>query len=287
MRRSILRKTKKYDYDVILIAGQSNSDGRVNISNSETPIYLSSNILKDQGLNEINSFNGSSITNFNFSIDGQNGNGKDWVQEDAVAQWGQNHVAVSLIQGDNNRNILICQCTQGYTQLSPLPVQNNNIGSWSTETQNIAGFDMFSALKGKYNNLKNYLRSQGLTHRVTALLWHQGENDYLVSTNTNLTLAERESALNNYKNSFETLVFEVRNFTNTPNLPVIYGTVSSNSNWYSSEIRNAQIGASNDDENLYCRDNDDLILYDGLHFDASSNIIFGNWIKEKYNLIYN
>lgn len=267
-------------FDIILIAGQSNADGRVNINDTNTPYYISSGILKNLDGSNILSFNNTLLTDFDFSASGPNGTGKEWVQSDNTNQWSFSHVASSLIESNGNSKIIVCQVTQGRTQLSPLPIQNSNIGSWSTDFDNVVGFKMLEALESKFNNLVSYLNSQNISYNVKSLIWHQGENDYLVSINPNLSLSQRQSALDNYQTDFESLISYVRAFTNKPNLPIVYGTVPSSSNWYSAEIRNAQLAVASNDNNAYCRDNNDLNLFDGLHFDAASNITFGLWASE-------
>jgi PKD repeat protein len=274
--------------DVILIAGQSNSCGRVLTSNASTPSYIDNNVLEDANGDPIQVFNGTDFEDFTFGQNGENGNGKYFVSGDNLQNWSQNHVAAHLISQNSANPILIIQVTEGGTQISIYPREINNKGSWNVDFAAIQGGSvaLLEEFENRYTSLQAFAATNDIQLNPIALLWHQGEADFDVSINPNLTTAQRQEALDNYESDFGDVVSYFRDFTNNQELPIYYGTVKGNSSIFgnnasikfSPEIQAAQLNHEDTDNFAFCRQNDTLDLFDNLHFDGLSNIAFGEWI---------
>ena len=88
-----------------------------------------------------------------------------------------------------------------------------------------------------------------------------------------------------YQASWTDFISQIRTLVGNPNFPIFYGTISINVGppIYNTVVRDAQLNTAAGDANLYCRDNDDLTLgSDGVHFDATSQITFGQWVRQTY-----
>jgi hypothetical protein len=278
--------TEPITYDVFFIAGQSNSCGRVLTNSVNTPSYIDSDTLLDTSGNPIKVWNGTSISNFVFGQNGPNGNGKYFVSLNNTKNWSQNHVAVHLISANSPNPILIVQVTDGGTMLSPLSRSSNNKGSWTARFDEITDnkVPLLLRLKERYDALKSFAAANNITLNPKALLWHQGEADYDVSINTSLTTTQRQNAIDLYEQDLAAMVSYFRTEITGEQTPIFSGTVPAQSTKYSAGIRNAMLSFANTDTAAYWLDTDDLeLLSDNLHFAASTNLTFGQWIFDTYS----
>lgn len=257
--------------NVVIEAGQSNSEGRLQINHSLTPSYLQNGIV-----NGVKSFNGSLIEDYDLTNKGQNGNGMEWVQGTSLIRWGAFHVALKEI-ADNVSNIVSVRVSNGGAILAPFErdslAQN---GSFSADYANIPSSQakLLEALENRFYQLVQYCQDNNIVLNVKALIWHQGEADGADASST--------TAEDDYENNLLDFIDKVRDFTNKPNLPIITGTIPSTSSKFSQKVKDAQLNVASNDSNFYCRINDDLTFFDGLHFDANSCITFGQWIKNTF-----
>lgn len=242
-----------YDLNVFLVGGQSNSAGRALAADG--PAYISSGIV-------------DGVSNYDYQntvYDLSQGvlTGRDTA---ANGRFAFNHVAMSLASNDIN-DVVAVTVAVGNTILYA-----NNFGNGSYN----ADYDAIPVgtrrclqeLELKYNAFVNWAESKGLTYKVQGLIWHQGESD-AVSV---------PQAITEYGANWAALVAKVRSFVSDAQMPVFYGTIPIASADYNLTIRNAMLNYAAGDANAYCRDNNDLTLLDAYHFDAPSNIVFGEWV---------
>lgn len=248
------------ELNVFLVGGQSNSDGRVPYTSG--PSYLQNGIVDN-----IAAFNGNRII---YDLrDGQaRVNGRS---PSAVNDYAFNHVALYQI-GQDLPNVTTVQITVGGSPLySGLPDPQ---GIWNADYSSIPSSSpaLLKALQQRFEQLESFVSSRpGLRIKVRGLIWHQGESDKLPPADSD------------YASNWAAVVAKVRSFTNTPNLPIFYGTIPSTSSAYSLNVRNAQLDFASNDANAYCRDNNDLTMFDGLHFDAASCNTFGDWVYTTFS----
>jgi hypothetical protein len=242
-----------YDLNVFLVAGQSNSVGRNAYASG--PVYLQSGIVPD-----VNNYNGqNTIYDLNSGIF----TGRDGVGNGNFAF---NHVAMYQIAQELNDIVSVSVCV-GDTILY---ASNYGNGSYNADYDSIptGSRRLLEELEIKYSTFENWATSKNLTFKVRGLIWHQGESDGLVGG----------LAASTYGTNWAALVAKVRSFTGEAQLPIFYGTIPAASLDYDVTIRNAMLNYAAGDANAYCRDNDDLTMFDSVHFDSASSEVFGDWV---------
>jgi hypothetical protein len=71
-------------------------------------------------------------------------------------------------------------------------------------------------------------------------------------------------------------------FTNNPNLLWLSGTVSASSSSFDATIQTCMLNVDTADNRAFYMNTDDLAFIDGLHFNGWSNVVFGNWLAQRY-----
>ena len=250
------------DYDVFLVAGQSNSGQQAQTTDPNAPSYLSANTVPG-----VFSYNNTTIvSDYSLSDTGPNGNGWAYVGGASLDnRFTYKEVALyEIAQAEPNNKILMCQVTNG---ASTLGLSQRDNGTWNVDFDNVVQPTPLLAqlLKDKYDSLVVYANTNNLTLKIRGMLWHQGESG---------------SPGADYQTALESFFAYVRGFTNSPNLPIISGTVPETSTGYNAFIRTVMLNVASNDANIYYRDNNGLTFNDGTHFDAQSCVTFGNWVKD-------
>ncbi len=244
-------------YDVFIVAGQSNTDGRVPYDDENAPTWIS-----DKQVDGIKVWSGSFIKGFFVDDYGDSGNGSSWKYGSAsLDNYSYASVAGKLL-ADEGKNVLFCQVTQGGTGIAE---SENERGTWSYNYDDKTYPDivyLLEDLKNRFLDLVTYATVNNIQLNIKGIIWHQGEGD------TGLT----------YEVDFAALIADIRDWTGVSDLPIFYGTISHNSAQYTSAVETAQLAIASSDENAYCRDNSELTLLDDYHFDASSSYTFGEWV---------
>lgn len=243
-----------YDLNVFLVGGQSNSDGRVDISLG--PAYI-----QDGVLDNVYSFYGQLAK---YDLNSVEIPDREW----GDGKYAFNNVALDLIGGVLN-DVTAVQVTVGG---SVLYAQASGRGCWNPVYDNIPTGTrrLLQELEYKYKAFEAWANNNALNVKVRGLIWHQGESDDFSPADTD------------YLTNWTALVSKVRTFVGDPNMPVYYGTIPSTSANYNATIRAAMLSFAASDPNAYCRDNDDLTFFDGVHFDAASCNTFGEWVYNTY-----
>jgi len=255
------------EINLLLLAGQSNLEGRVLLSNGGTPSYLSNGQIEDAFV-----WNGTEFVQYSRNNTGPSGDGSGYINDNANGKWGPADVAIKGII-DNYGPIHICRVSQGGSILAPLARTSlPDYGSWSDDFDNIPSSQakLLEILEQRYADMIAYCQANNITVNVIGMLWHQGEGD-----------TQASGAAAAYSDNWTNFIAYLRQFTGISDLPVWYGTIPFESNSYDLTIRNAQLNVASADSNLHCRDNNDLTMFDNVHFDAASNIVFGEWLKDQ------
>lgn len=254
--------------NVFLIAGQSNTDGRV--ARTLGPAWITS----DPVIDGVKVWDGSGIVDYDLTDYGQAGNGSSWIQTQSDNNYSFVHVALKKIADSMINDVVVCQVTSGGTALDP---EYNVRGSWSPGGPTEGGAPhLLDALEDRFNALSAYCTANNINLAVKGILWHQGEADSLIAGAPAL-----------YAGRFATLINKIRTFTSSPSLPIYYGTVSDGSTQHDATIEAAHLAYAASDPNAHCLDvfgSGLTLLPDTLHFDASGCNRFGDWVGDMYLL---
>lgn len=245
----------KITINVLLALGQSNADGRADIADG--PAWISGGLVPD-----VQAFNGAGLEPYSLNNGGPSGSGRSWVSGGENGKYSFVQVASKLL-AEEVSNLVVCQVTQGGTGIYP---ESNSNGCWNAEYETIpAGTPrLLEAAENRFNSLKQYCEDNRLNLNLVGVLWHQGERD------------DQYPDPGGYQQRFQAVIDKVREFTDVPDLPFYYGTLSHSSTRYNAVIEAAQLAIASSDANCYCRDNSSLtLLGDNLHFDATSQDTFG------------
>lgn len=223
----------------IIVAGQSNTDGRV--SYDDLPEYVKSALP----FNKCQSFRNGDDTDSGF----QPFTPKNLAGEN---KWAYDTIVFYNASVKSNKNLFVIKVAQGATAIAP-----SAGGQWT------ADYDIYPGkgglLKGLEQNIRNYYDPE--TMDIRAILWHQGETD--------------RSAGAEYYNNLKKVVAYLRGVIGNSRIPFILGTVSQKSGEYNREVENAMIKLSNEDPYMHLVDMSGATLYDGIHFDATSSVYLG------------
>ena len=245
--------------NVFLVAGQSNTDGRNSATDPSAPEWI-----KDGILDNVQVWNGKELTQYNLDIISKTGNGSSWVNNMSQMKFSYAHIALKLV-ADKMKNVVVCQVSEGGTAINPRP---NARGSWNANYSLLDSDTpkLLMDLEERFNALKAYCAANRIKMNVHGLIWHQGESDSF-----------EQADIDAYSANWSGVIYKIREFTGKPYLPIFCGTIPNTSSCYSEQIRNVQMNISTD---VYCRDNNDLTMFDGVHFDHASSIRFGEWMAD-------
>ena len=249
---------QEYDYDLFIIGGQSNMDGRNQFV--ERPAWLQAGAtipnckMWDSTKNQFDNWNLSTNSGASASA---------YLNQ----LWALDSVFFHRLDIDLGIKPFLIKRTQGGTAIY---LNTSEKGCWNID------FDAIDLLSGtpallrdltdRINAAVSYLNSVGKTYKFRGFIWHQGESDADLGA----------TAQNQYYQNFKDVIVHIRNVTSEPNLPAIYGMIPDASASFNLTIRNAQIQIASEDDNAYLADLSDLTLMDAWHFDSASSIVAGN-----------
>lgn len=264
-------KEKDNSTVVILTAGQSNTDGRVN--NSELPDYIQRDKYR--------------YCQWSFGSGVHSGNGRFelfWPRifnENNPHRWAYDAVVYYELEQMLHRPFYVIKESLGGTAIDTLCQSNSNM-HWSASPAYLA--HTAAADKGGKSLLKAFTENiaacldtlQRLPngYDIKLMLWHQGESD-------------RSQSAHYYENMKE-LVAYVRNFLvektgrkEYAHLPIVCGTFSKKSRQGSAEVAQALYRLQAEDADFYVVDASDATLgKDQIHFDAAGAELLGKRMAE-------
>lgn len=249
---------KKYG---ILVAGQSNADGRVPQINA--PAWLNQ---ADPTILGVKMFNRNTGLFSDFKLGANTG-----ADNNTDTRWAFDMQTYHLLHDYLSDDIYVIKRTKGGTPISTLAPTNG--GFWE------AKFELINTTPKLLQDLENqYMLAKKLNpdFEIRAFLWHQGESD-----------SGNAAAILDYYQNFKNVISYVRGFTENPTLPIIFGTISHASAQYNSVIEAAQLRIASEDFFAHVVDMGAGTLLDAYHFDATSSEFLGtsvfNIIKDYNN----
>lgn len=234
----------------IVVAGQSNADGRVLAS--ELPEYIT---LPNSN---VHVFGGSTFSALSTGYYANNKSlekcfGFDLVMLHYLSQVKECYVVKHAVGG---------------TSLSP----NGNTG-WTADYEGLTN-SLLKTLENKIRgavNISTAVNPQSaFNFDIRAIVWHQGEAD-----------SDVYKALNYYA-QLKKLIAYIRGVCGNPTLPFIGGTISHNSGSYSTIVESAMLKIASEDKFVTFIDMSGASVPDGLHFDLTSAEYLG---KKVYNAL--
>jgi len=264
---------KKRPVPVVIVAGQSNTDGRVN--NEELPGYI-----KQHGYRHCWWSYGSD------TISGGGRFERFWprvAKPDNTERWGYDAVVYYLIDRHIKRNFYVIKESLGGTAIDTACVSTSGM-YWSASPEFLASTD--AADKGGKSLLKAFTENIGACidnelsqlkegYEVKAFLWHQGESDKKMG--------------GHYYDNLKAVVAYVRDYlvrkTNDERyarLPFICGTYSQKSRDRSELVVKSLHRLAEEDPNFHVVDIEDAsIQRDRLHFDSNGAELLGRRVYER------
>ena len=250
----------------IIVAGQSNTEGRVPTANF--PISF-----VDELSNTVNYFNGSNKIDLSKYI--KNSVSGVFGEYTLPAKWAYDAIVLKRLCHHLNDNVYMINYSKGGTAISTKGTDGG--GFWTPRFNEI---DQYNIEKPDNNSKMTALFEQairmaqsgvdGANYEIKAFLWHQGEGD-------SLALAASE-----YYRNFMEVISYVRGVVGNPILPVIFGTISHLSAQYNATVEAAMMKIAADDPYVWMVDMSAGTLLDAYHFDALSTEYLGT---EMYKII--
>lgn len=255
-RKAGLRRINK-KMTCILVAGQSNTDGRA--AQADAPVWLSSNSFQLDNM-LVYSRVGGKFDPFKLGVN-------TGAEDNADTRFAYDlFVAKNFIDAYGDP-IYVIKCSLGATSIDQSV--SSAPGYWDPYDDDFAGGKrkLLEEFTARFYNALTYAGKFDIDIQVKACLWHQGETDNNTTT-----------AANNYLDNFRNVITYVRGMAGNPVLPFIYGNIPNASNAYNATIRAAQEQVATEDINAHLVDISDLTLFDGLHLNAANQETFGNRI---------
>ena len=249
------------NFDLFIVAGQSNTDGRVLFA--DAPSWLDQSNPINPNVKVWNSID-NQFNQFELGVD----TGSNLPN---TTNWAYDLIFTHQYVEHYNRPLYLVKRTKGGT---PIYIDLDNIkGSWNIDFANIPdGFaKLLLELHERYDAAKAFANSVGKSFNLKGILWHQGEGDYGIV-----------DAYNNYETNFSNVISYIRNvITDDPTLPIIFGSISHVSAQYNAIVETAQFNVAANDDNAYIVDMSSGTLLDAYHFDATSTTYLGT---EMFNI---
>ena len=268
---------KPHKAHVILVAGQSNTDGRVPVR--DLPPYI-------KALTHDTTFHHGAYPH---CLIAQNDTLARFVpfwphQRLGTGRWAYDAVTFYLLDSLLQEPFYVIKWAVGGTAIA---YDTTNLSRksryWSADPDWLAGTTAYE--KGGHSLLLDFIEEIDLAidstlsklpqgYQIDAFIWHQGESDS----------KHGEAYYNNLKG---VVTYVRRHLTkktgqNCNRLPFIFGTVARSNKQYSREVENAMHQWAQDDDNSWLIDLQDASLQgDHLHFDAPSAEEFGRLVFER------
>ena len=274
---------------VVIVAGQSNTDGRV--PSADMPSYLSA--YAETGMpNVVWSYGNSS----GWSLTGGAGVFAPFYPMCESAndrhRWAYDAVVYYNLAQHLNSTLYVVKESAGGTSIAPESTSSGD-RHWSVDAafldtagvvgvSNSASGDHGKALApALVHNIRQCIatiEAAGNTPDIRCILWHQGESDRTPTASANAYHDNLQAVVQYLRDS----IVAITGNDAYANLPFVCGTISKKSALYSSTIEKAQYRLANEMTNFYVIDmQDGTMLSDLKHFDAASAELFGQRLYNK------
>lgn len=249
---------------LIIVAGQSNADGRIIYTDS--PTWLANN---NYGINNFLVWDTASRAFQTYNVMGMTGNGGATAGSDGT---GENKYAFDAqfahdwLQLYGGKLYMVRQ-TLGGIGIENQPTTGTRNWTWQPDIDNIVSGcnSMCVALMNKVLAAIDYAYQQGVILVPICVLWHQGENDSV------------EGRVNRYKQNLSNLIMWMRGLFLAPTLPFICGEVNELNSAGYAQINSifAELAEADDYMSVVSMAGHYTTL-DDVHFDASAIEYMGN-----------
>jgi len=252
-----------------IVAGQSNADGRDLLVDAPSWLSQSNPTVTGVKMWDVNAL----PHQFNDFKLGTNSGADVWTQ----TSWAFDMIAAHNYYVGKNTNVYMIKRTKGGTPIYIDPT--NTKGSWNVDFTGITAANtgitiLLRDLHWYYQSALTYATSVGKTLNVKAILWHQGESDYLP-----------QAAADAYYQNFKDVIYYIRNtIVGNATLPIVYGTIPHASGQYNATVETSQLLIAVEDVNAHVINLANATLLDAYHLDATSSISFGDSV---YDIIKN
>lgn len=271
-RRSAFRKDFSGYAPLIIVAGQSNADGR--IPYTDAPSWLANN---NYAINNYMVWDTASETFKTYNVRGMTGNGGAIAGTDGT---GENKFAFDAFFAHSflsqyGGSLYLVRQTLGGIGLQAQPTTGTRNWTWQPDIDNIvAGCNsMCLALMEKVNAAYNYAKRANLKLVPIAVLWHQGEND---------ATADR---ITYFKQNLSNLISWMRGLFLAPTLPFINADVNGSYNSYYAQVNTIFRELNAVDEYMKTVDmSGHSTTLDGVHFDLAATQYMGEQMFNLYKL---
>lgn len=240
------------DYiDLWIVAGQSNTDGRIKLSKQRPSWLPFSNIVPN-----VKCFN---LSKDSFEVwqyaDNLNviNNNKD--------KWAYDSTAILKYANIVNKEQYVIKHSLGGSSIGVNPPAGN--GQWNSN-YNLATTSLLKELEDKYHSAVSLLTKENKKFILRGVLWHQGESDSNSKENEN-----------DYFDNLFSVIKRIREFTHHYNLAFIFATIPKQSEQFSEIINAAQFKLAKE-KYSYIVDLQDGTTFDGIHFDGDTAERLGN-----------
>lgn len=253
---------------VILVAGQSNADGRVPLADLPEELKTYQYCLWSYGSGDFETATGQ-FSPYAPRV----------AKPKTEKSWGFDAVVYKRLEQLWKRPFYVIKHTDGGTAIDLTCKASTHGLFWSADTTflnhtNSASHGGKSLLKAFCQQIDDCLANLPKDYDIKVLIWHQGESD--------------QSAADRYEENLKAVVAYIRQHLvkktgrkRYAKLPVVCGTFANDSRQGSPVVADALRRLANDDKHFFVVEATDLtLLRDQLHFDAQGAQTFGQRVYE-------
>jgi len=253
---------------VILVAGQSNADGRVPLADLPEELKTYQYCLWSYGSGDFETATGQ-FSPYAPRV----------AKPKTEKSWGFDAVVYKRLEQLWKRPFYVIKHTDGGTAIDPTCKASTHGLFWSADTTFLnhttsASHGGKSLLKAFCQQIDDCLANLPKDYDIKVLIWHQGESD--------------QSAADRYEENLKAVVAYIRQHLvkktgrkRYAKLPVVCGTFANDSRQGSPVVADALRRLANDDKNFFVVEATDLtLLRDQLHFDAQGAQTLGQRVYE-------
>ncbi len=253
---------------VILVAGQSNADGRVPIAELPAELKEFHYCQWSYGSGDFETATGQ-LSPFSPRV----------AKPKIEASWGFDAVVYKKLEELWQKPFYVIKHTDGGTAIDPSCKASTHGLYWSADTTFLnhttsASHGGKSLLKAFFRQIDDCLPNLPKGYDIKCLIWHQGESDQKADSLYYDNLKNVVTAMRHH-------LYTVTGKKKYLHLPVICGTYAKGSRMRSQRVVDALYRLAADDNNFFVVEAADLtLLRDRLHFDARGARILGERVFE-------
>lgn len=241
---------------VILVAGQSNADGRVPIADLPEELKTYKYCQWSYGSGNYETADGS-FSLFSPRV----------AKPKMEASWGFDAVVYKKLEKLWKRPFYVIKQTMGGTAIDTSCKQSTNGWFWSYDAEK-------SLLKAFEQQIDDCLPNLPKNYDIKCLIWHQGESD--------------QKTADRYYDNLKAVIQHIREHLvqvtgkkKYRKLPIVCGTFSKDSRQGSQQVTDALYRLASEDKHFYVVDASDLpLLSDRLHFNAQGAQTLGQRVYD-------